>query len=104
MASMQSFSEPARTWFRDAFSAPTPVQTRGWQAIASHQHALLVAPTGSGKTLAAFLWGIDKLARLEPDATAGVRRARPFLFGRCRPWRGPARDADRRRSRPGGET
>ncbi|MDJ0893443.1 MAG: DEAD/DEAH box helicase, partial [Gammaproteobacteria bacterium] len=73
MTDLESFSEPARTWFRDAFSAPTPVQKLGWRCIARGSHTLLVAPTGSGKTLAAFLWGIDQLTRLPSEAAAGVR-------------------------------
>ncbi len=69
------FSEATQTWFDGAFPSPTPVQERGWAAIATGRHALLVAPTGSGKTLAAFLFGIDALARREPapDDAAGTR-------------------------------
>ncbi|KAE8763826.1 DEAD/DEAH box helicase, partial [Georgenia thermotolerans] len=55
------FSEPTRAWFDGAFAAPTPAQEGAWDAIASGQHALVVAPTGSGKTLAAFLWAIDQM-------------------------------------------
>jgi ATP-dependent Lhr-like helicase len=50
-------------WFRSQFASPTPVQERGWRAIAAGRDALLSAPTGSGKTLAAFLFCIDRLAR-----------------------------------------
>ena len=50
-------------WFNSAFAAPSPPQQRGWPAIASGQHTLILAPTGSGKTLAAFLWCIDDLLR-----------------------------------------
>nr|HEX4313466.1 DEAD/DEAH box helicase [Kofleriaceae bacterium] len=56
------FSEAARGWFRDALGAPTPVQARGWAAVAAGRHTLMLAPTGSGKTLAAFLWCLDRLA------------------------------------------
>ena len=55
------FSEPTRTWFREAFADPTRAQELGWQAISSGSHALIHAPTGSGKTLAAFLWCLDRL-------------------------------------------
>ena len=44
------------------FSAP--VQQAAWQAIASGEHALVIAPTGSGKTLAAFLTAIDTLFQI----------------------------------------
>ena len=49
------FGQATETWFRETFAEPTPVQRRGWAAIAEGAHALLLAPTGSGKTLAAFL-------------------------------------------------
>ena len=69
---MHGFGPATATWFRRAFASPTPVQTRGWDAIASGKHALLVAPTGSGKTLAAFLSCIDKLVH-KPPVHPGVR-------------------------------
>ena len=59
---LAAFSAPTRTWFAAAFAAPTPPQARGWPAIASGDHTLIVAPTGTGKTLAAFLWALDRLA------------------------------------------
>src|SRR5215831_11092395 len=55
------FSPAAREWFSGAFAAPTEVQERGWQTVASGSHTLMTAPTGSGKTLAAFLWCLDRL-------------------------------------------
>ena len=67
------FTPATRSWFAGAFAAPTEVQARGWARIAAGEHALLLAPTGSGKTLAAFLWAIDQVLRLPPDAPAGVR-------------------------------
>jgi ATP-dependent Lhr-like helicase len=70
---LSAFSPPTRSWFEQAFAAPTPVQERGWAAIQSGQHSLMLAPTGSGKTLAAFLWSIDRLLRLPQDADEGVR-------------------------------
>jgi ATP-dependent Lhr-like helicase len=56
------FSPATRTWFGEAFDAPTAAQLGAWDAISRGSHALVVAPTGSGKTLAAFLWAIDRLA------------------------------------------
>ncbi len=67
------FTLATRTWFENAFPAPTRVQTLGWPSIASGAHTLLLAPTGSGKTLAAFLVGIDRVAQLPRDAAPGVR-------------------------------
>ncbi len=59
---MDSFSQPVRRWFDDAFPAPTRVQELGWPVLTRGRNALLVAPTGSGKTLAAFLWAIDRVS------------------------------------------
>lgn len=70
---MSSFAPATQAWFAESFQSPTEVQERGWQAIASGEHALLVAPTGSGKTLAAFLHAIDRIALLPMDAPRGVR-------------------------------
>lgn len=58
---LRHFSQPTRDWFAAAFAEPTPAQAGGWDAIASGQHTLLLAPTGSGKTLAAFLSCLDRL-------------------------------------------
>ena len=76
-SALERFSPLARAWFRDSFAAPTAAQERGWDAIASGSHTLLLAPTGSGKTLAAFLWCLDRLANesLE-DRTYLDRRGR----------------------------
>ncbi|ALU38475.1 DEAD/DEAH box helicase [Kocuria flava] len=65
---LRLFTEPTRTWFEGAFSAPTAAQEGAWRAVAAGHHALVVAPTGSGKTLAAFLWALD---RFVADAPAG---------------------------------
>ncbi len=70
---MQPFSPLTRSWFANQFTEPTPVQAAGWAAIAGGEHALLIAPTGSGKTLAAFLWALDRLVRLSPEAEVGFR-------------------------------
>jgi ATP-dependent helicase Lhr and Lhr-like helicase len=51
-----------RTWFEQAFAAPTPAQAQAWPAIAAGENVLVSAPTGSGKTLAAFLWALDRLS------------------------------------------
>lgn len=59
-----SFDPAVRSWFGEAFEAPTRCQTRAWDAIAKGQDTLVAAPTGSGKTLAAFLTAIDELAAL----------------------------------------
>jgi ATP-dependent helicase Lhr and Lhr-like helicase len=70
---MASFSTATRHWFASAFAAPTPVQQQGWERIEAGDHTLLIAPTGSGKTLAAFLYALDRVGRIEPDAGPGVR-------------------------------
>lgn len=67
------FSPAIRRWFSAAFAAPTPVQKAAWQAIASGEHALVIAPTGSGKTLAAFLTAIDTLFQVRTDQPAPTR-------------------------------
>lgn len=73
MSGLEFFAEPTRAWFRSAFESATAVQVRGWERIAAGEHALLSAPTGSGKTLAAFLWCLDQLMQLPPQAPPGVR-------------------------------
>ncbi|MCO4745031.1 MAG: DEAD/DEAH box helicase [Proteobacteria bacterium] len=67
------FAPATRTWFAEAFSAPTKVQQLGWPHLAAGDHALLLAPTGSGKTLAAFLAALDRLSRTERGEAKGVR-------------------------------
>jgi len=61
---LRGFSPAVREWFATALGAPTEAQAQGWPAIARGEHTLILAPTGSGKTLAAFLWAIDRLARV----------------------------------------
>ena len=70
---MDSFSEPVRRWFDDAFPGPSRVQELGWPVLARGRNALLVAPTGSGKTLAAFLWAIDRLSLGADPGRPGAR-------------------------------
>lgn len=67
------FSAPTRTWFAQAFEAPTTAQAGAWRAIGAGEHALVVAPTGSGKTLAAFLWALDRLTATPPPADDAAR-------------------------------
>ena len=57
----EQMTSATRTWFADAFAAPTEVQTLAWKAIATGRDTLVVSPTGSGKTLAAFMWALDGL-------------------------------------------
>ena len=67
------FSPMVQGWLQRSFTGLTKVQELGWPVVAAGHHCLLAAPTGSGKTLAAFLWGIDRLSGLSPDAESGVR-------------------------------
>jgi ATP-dependent Lhr-like helicase len=64
------FGTAVRDWFVRRMGTPTPVQERGWAAIARGHHTLMCAPTGSGKTLAGFLHAIDRLSR---DRGGGTR-------------------------------
>ena len=66
---LENFHPAVAGWFRSAFSAPTSVQVKAWEAIGSGQHTLISAPTGSGKTLAAFLRVIDLLAKEAAEGT-----------------------------------
>jgi ATP-dependent Lhr-like helicase len=70
-----TFSPATQSWLDGAFVAPTAAQVGAWDAIARHDHTLVVAPTGSGKTLAAFLSALDRLAA-EPVPTDPLRRCR----------------------------
>src|SRR4029450_7683907 len=65
------FSALTRGWFEGAFAAPTQAQVGAWDALASDQDVLVVAPTGSGKTLAALLSAIERLAAAPPPPRAG---------------------------------
>ncbi|HZO35589.1 MAG TPA: DEAD/DEAH box helicase, partial [Solirubrobacteraceae bacterium] len=69
---LSSFTPAVRTWFDNAFEAPTPAQEQAWPAIASGENVLISAPTGSGKTLAAFLWAIDRLTTRQERKTRVV--------------------------------
>ncbi|HLV54150.1 MAG TPA: DEAD/DEAH box helicase [Actinotalea caeni] len=85
------FSAPTRAWFEGAFDAPTQAQAGAWEAIASGEHALVVAPTGSGKTLAAFLAAIDRLLT-EPPPEDPQRRCRVLYVS---PLKALAADVER---------
>jgi ATP-dependent Lhr-like helicase len=50
-----------RKWFDETLGKPSEPQKKGWPAIASGSHTLILAPTGTGKTLAAFLWELNSL-------------------------------------------
>ncbi|WP_106848067.1 ATP-dependent helicase [Blastococcus sp. Marseille-P5729] len=90
------FSPPTRTWFANAFEAPTPAQQQAWQAIARGEHALVVAPTGSGKTLAAFLTAIDRVITAPPPDRP-LRRCRVVYLS---PLKALAADVERTLSAP----
>ncbi|MFN0028183.1 MAG: DEAD/DEAH box helicase [Acidimicrobiales bacterium] len=71
---LELFSSPVAAWFGSAFPAPTAAQTKGWPAIATGEHTLILAPTGSGKTLTAFLWALNRLTTTPPpEASARTR-------------------------------
>lgn len=72
-AVLARFSSATRRWFSATFAAPTPLQQAAWQAIASGEHALVIAPTGSGKTLAAFLTAIDTLFQFRTNQPSPSR-------------------------------
>ncbi len=67
-SALARFHSPVSEWFKKRLGTPTPVQERGWQALAGGESALLLAPTGSGKTLAAFLTALDRLMFAAPSA------------------------------------
>ncbi|MEN0111496.1 MAG: DEAD/DEAH box helicase, partial [Planctomycetota bacterium] len=76
---LAAFHEPTRTWFAEAFRAPTKAQRSAWPVIASGESTLLLAPTGSGKTLAAFLAALDRLMFAPPPPP------RPIPKGKRKP-------------------
>jgi ATP-dependent Lhr-like helicase len=55
------FHPLVRQWFEETLGTPSDPQRKGWPAIASGSHTLILAPTGTGKTLAAFLWELNEL-------------------------------------------
>ncbi|HSE46755.1 MAG TPA: DEAD/DEAH box helicase, partial [Gemmatimonadales bacterium] len=75
--SLSAFHPAVARWFQERLGEPTPVQTKGWEAIRRGEDTLITAPTGSGKTLAAFLIELDELlreslSRALPDETRVV--------------------------------
>jgi ATP-dependent helicase Lhr and Lhr-like helicase len=62
------FHPLVRQWFDETLGAPSAPQVRGWPAIASGAHTLILAPTGTGKTLAAFLWELNALIERGQEA------------------------------------
>lgn len=59
--SLKRFHPRVREWFTETLGAPSTPQEKGWPAIASGDHTLILAPTGTGKTLSAFLWELNAL-------------------------------------------
>jgi ATP-dependent helicase Lhr and Lhr-like helicase len=75
VTALEHFSPATREWFTSSFAEPTAAQDGAWDAIASGQHALVIAPTGSGKTLAAFLHALDRVLTT-PKLAEADRRCR----------------------------
>lgn len=65
--SLNLFTQPTASWFRQAFGQPTKVQQEAWPAIKAGGPVLISAPTGTGKTLSAFLVFIDRLQALAKE-------------------------------------
>jgi len=60
---LRRFHPLVRKWFADTLGKPSDPQRKGWPAIATGAHTLILAPTGTGKTLAAFLWELNSLIK-----------------------------------------
>jgi ATP-dependent Lhr-like helicase len=58
---LRRFHPIIRKWFAETLGKPSDPQRKGWPAIATGSHTLILAPTGTGKTLAAFLWELNAL-------------------------------------------
>src|SRR5688572_17090842 len=58
---LRRFHPIIRKWFAETLGKPSDPQRKGWPAIATGDHTLILAPTGTGKTLAAFLWELNAL-------------------------------------------
>ena len=61
--SLSAFHPAVARWFQERLGEPTPVQTKGWEAIRRERTLSSRPSTGSGKTLAAFLIELDELLR-----------------------------------------
>jgi len=60
---LRRFHPIVREWFTETLGKPSDPQRKGWPAIATGAHTLILAPTGTGKTLAAFLWELNALIK-----------------------------------------
>ncbi len=98
-SALSLFTPATQQWFRQAFTAATPVQQAAWRAIASGKSCLVIAPTGSGKTLAAFLHAIDALFRERSRAEA-VARSHKTRILYISPVKALAADVQRNLQRP----
>lgn len=93
------FHPLVREWFEQSLGAASPPQREGWPAIASGNHALILAPTGTGKTLAAFLWELNQL--ILDGAAGGLPNAVQILY--VSPLKALNNDIQRNLERPLGE-
>ncbi|GAA4899199.1 ATP-dependent Lhr-like helicase [Stackebrandtia albiflava] len=93
---LDRFTSATREWFHETFDAVTPAQAAAWEAIASGEDTLVVAPTGSGKTLAAFLWSLDGLSHRSRPADPGERCRVLYIS----PLKALAYDVERNLRRP----
>src|SRR6476620_11397465 len=60
---LRRFHPIVRKWFSETLGKPSDPQRKGWPAIATGAHTLILAPTGTGKTLAAVLWELNALIK-----------------------------------------
>ncbi|MFC7376208.1 MULTISPECIES: DEAD/DEAH box helicase [unclassified Brachybacterium] len=93
----ESLHPATRAWFARDLGAPTPVQLGAWDAVASGEDALVIAPTGSGKTLAAFLRALDDLM-FAPSAEEQRRERTRVLY--ISPMKALGVDVERNLRRP----
>ncbi|WP_232820426.1 DEAD/DEAH box helicase [Brachybacterium sp. YJGR34] len=92
-----SLHAATRTWFSTVLGPPTAVQRGAWDAVASGEDALVIAPTGSGKTLAAFLRALDGLMFSRTPAEAEQERTRVLYIS---PMKALGVDVERNLRRP----
>jgi ATP-dependent helicase Lhr and Lhr-like helicase len=91
-----AFHPLVRQWFDETLGVPSAPQVRGWPAIASGAHTLILAPTGTGKTLAAFLWELNSL--IERGREAPLPNAVQILY--VSPLKALGNDVHRNLERP----